>query len=240
LVKSDVLLEVAGLAVRHGRVPALAGIDIELRQGEAVGLLGANGAGKTTLLNALSGFLPHDSGKVTLFGATMKSGAPHRVARSGLLQVSQDRDLFPELSVRDNLRLGCLARAKARHARNLERVFGYFPRLKERLDQRANTMSGGEQQMLAIGRALMAEPRIILLDEPSAGLSPLFVQEIGAMMQALKREGEVALVLVEQNMRLAARVVDRFYMLRAGQVVAQGLGNELERDHEHLAREFYL
>ncbi|MFC4278505.1 ABC transporter ATP-binding protein [Achromobacter aloeverae] len=240
MVKSDILLEVAGLTVRHGRVPALAGIDIELRKGEAVGLLGANGAGKTTLLNALSGFLPHESGRVILFGETMRSGAPHRIARAGLLQVSQDRDLFPDLSVRDNLRLGCLARAKSRHARNLERVFGYFPRLKERIDQRACTMSGGEQQMLAIGRALMAEPRVILLDEPSAGLSPLFVQEIGAMMQALKREGEVALVLVEQNMRLAARVVDRFYMLRAGQVVAQGVASELERDHEHLAREYYL
>ncbi|WP_454691473.1 ABC transporter ATP-binding protein [Achromobacter aloeverae] len=240
MAKPDILLEVAGLTVRHGRVPALAGIDIAVRKGEAVGLLGANGAGKTTLLNALSGFLPHESGKVTLFGEAMKPGAPHRIARAGLLQVSQDRDLFPSLSVRDNLRLGCLARAKSRYARNLERVFGYFPRLKERIDQRACTMSGGEQQMLAIGRALMAEPRIILLDEPSAGLSPLFVQEIGAMMQALKREGDVALVLVEQNMRLAASVVDRFYMLRAGQVVAQGEAAALERDHEHLAREYYL
>ena len=167
-------------------------------------------------------------------------GAPHRVAQAGLLQVSQDRDLFGDLSVRDNLRLGCLARAKVRYDRNLQRVFGYFPRLQERMEQRASTMSGGEQQMLAIGRALMAEPRIVLLDEPSAGLSPLFVQEIGAMMQALKREGEVALVLVEQNIRLAAQVVDRYYMLRAGQVVAQGPAAELERDYEHLAREYYL
>jgi len=240
LATNDLLLDVAGLSVRHGRVPALSGIDLQLRQGEAIGLLGANGAGKTTLLNALSGFLPHEAGAVRLFGRPAGAGAPHRIARAGLLQVSQDRDLFGDLSVRDNLRLGCLARAKARYDRNLERVFGYFPRLQERMGQRASTMSGGEQQMLAIGRALMAEPRIILLDEPSAGLSPLFVQEIGAMMQALKREGEVALVLVEQNMRLAAQVVDRFYMLRAGQVVAQGPAAELERDYEHLAREYYL
>jgi len=239
LATNELLLDVAGLSVRHGRVPALSGIDLQLRQGEAIGLLGANGAGKTTLLNALSGFLPHEAGVVRLFGKPGR-GAPHRIAQAGLLQVSQDRDLFGDLSVRDNLRLGCLARAKVRYDRNLQRVFGYFPRLQERMEQRASTMSGGEQQMLAIGRALMAEPRIVLLDEPSAGLSPLFVQEIGAMMQALKREGEVALVLVEQNIRLAAQVVDRYYMLRAGQVVAQGPAAELERDYEHLAREYYL
>jgi len=240
LDKNEILLEVVGLTVCYGRMPVLTDIDFRLRQGEAVGLLGANGAGKTTLLNALSGFLPHEAGSVTLFGMPMKPGAPHRVARVGMLHVSQDRNLFPELSVRDNLRLGCLVRAKSHYQRNLERVFGYFPRLKERIDQRVCTMSGGEQQMLAISRAMMAEPRIILLDEPSAGLSPLFVQEIGTMMQSLKREGEVALVLVEQNMRLASRIVDRFYMLRAGQVVAQGAAVELERDHEHLAREYYL
>lgn len=233
-------LKVERVVKQYGDKTAVNGISFEVEDGEIYGLLGANGAGKTTLLNALSGFLPHEAGKVTLFGQPVKAGAPHRVARAGLLQVSQDRDLFPELSVRDNLRLGCLSRAKARYESNLERVFGYFPRLKERIDQRACTMSGGEQQMLAIGRTLMAEPRVMLLDEPSAGLSPLFVQEIGAMMQALKREGEVALVLVEQNMRLAAKVVDRFYMLRAGQVVAQGVAADLEHDHEYLAREYYL
>jgi len=240
LVTNERLLTVADLSVRHGHVPALAHIALQLHQGEAIGLLGANGAGKTTLLNALSGFLPHEAGVVRLSGKRVRAGAPHRIARAGMLQVSQDRDLFGELSVRDNLRLGCLARAKPRYERNLERVFGYFPRLKERVDQRASTMSGGEQQMLAIGRALMAEPRILLLDEPSAGLSPLFVQEIGAMMQALKREGKVALVLVEQNMRLAARVVDRFYILRAGQVVAQGPAAQLDHHYEHLTREYYL
>ncbi|WZB72666.1 ATP-binding cassette domain-containing protein [Achromobacter xylosoxidans] len=238
MVKSDILLEVSGLRVRQP-VPALSDIDIELRKGEAVGLLGANGAGKTTLLNALSGFLPHESGKVILFGETLLPGAPHRVARAGLLQISQDRDLFPDLSVRDNLRLGCLARAKARYARNLDRVFGYFPPERTHRSARLHhvrrrTADAGHLPRADGGTARDPAGRAL------AGLSPLFVQEIGAMMQALKREGEVALVLVEQNLRLAARVVDRYYMLRAGQVVAQGVAAGLARDQEHLAREYYL
>jgi branched-chain amino acid transport system ATP-binding protein len=237
---ADSVLKVSGLEVRYGRLPALTGIDLNLGAGEAVGLLGANGAGKTTLLNTLSGFLKPHAGRIDFLGRGIAGAAPHRVVRQGLLHVSQERDLFGDLSVIDNLELGALARAPQNAARNMERVFRYFPRLLERRTQRAATMSGGEQQMLAIGRALMAEPRVLLFDEPSAGLSPLFVDEIGDMMRSLKSEGDVSIVLVEQNIRLAARVVDRFQVLRAGEVVAHGSALDLEGDHGELARNFYL
>lgn len=236
----DPILRVSGVDVRYGRTLALSGIDIEVFDGEAVGLLGTNGAGKTTLLNALSGFLRPDAGTLELFGEPIHHSPPHTIVRQGLLHLSQERDLFGDLTVLDNLRLGSLARAAKSFDRNVERVFRYFPRLKERSGQRAATMSGGEQQMLAIARALMAEPKILLFDEPSAGLSPLFVQEIGAMMRALRKEGNIAMILVEQNMLLAAQVIDRFYMLRAGNLVAQGPVSELQHDHEELARKYYL
>lgn len=236
----DPALNISGLDVRYGKLPALTGLNLTLQPGEAIGLLGANGAGKTTLLNTLSGFLRPSAGTIKMFGKPVSHSAPHAIVREGLLHVSQERDLFGDLTVLDNLRLGSLARGADRFEQNIERVYGYFPRLKERAGQRAATMSGGEQQMLAIGRALMAEPKILLFDEPSAGLSPHFVSEIGAMMCALKESGELSILLVEQNMRLAAQVVSRFYILRAGTLVAQGAASELERDHEELAREFYL
>jgi branched-chain amino acid transport system ATP-binding protein len=234
------VLNIHGLDVRYGKLPALHGLDLTMQRGEAIGLLGANGAGKTTLLNTLSGFLRPSAGAIEMFGKPLGHLAPHAIVRAGLLHISQERDLFGDLTVLDNLRLGSLARAADRFEQNVERVYGYFPRLKERTRQRAATMSGGEQQMLAIGRALMAEPKILLFDEPSAGLSPLFVGEIGAMMCALREAGDLSILLVEQNMRLAAQVVNRFYILRAGTLVAQGPVSELEKDHEHLAREFYL
>lgn len=234
------VLRISGVDVRYGPTLALSGVDIELNEGEAIGLLGTNGAGKTTLLNAVSGFLQPSSGTIELFGEPISRRQPHEIVRRGLLHLSQERDLFGELTVMDNLRLGSLSRAAKAFDRNVERVFNYFPRLRERSTQAASTMSGGEQQMLAIGRALMAEPKILMFDEPSAGLSPLFVQEIGAMMLALRKEGDISMILVEQNMLLATKVIDRFYMLRAGRVVTQGPVKELERDHEELAREYYL
>jgi len=237
---ADPILHIADLDVRHGRTQALSEVSIDVYEGEAVGLLGTNGAGKTTLLNTISGFLRPTAGSLALGGEPIHQCPPHVIVRRGLLQLSQERDLFGDLTVLDNLRLGSLARAPKTFERNVEKVFHYFPRLKERAGQRAATMSGGEQQMLAIGRALMAEPKVMLFDEPSAGLSPLFVQEIGAMMRNLRNEGEVSILLVEQNMLLAAQVVDRFYMLRAGRVVAEGSVSELEKDHEELARQYYL
>jgi branched-chain amino acid transport system ATP-binding protein len=234
------ILQIRGLDVHYGKLQALAGLDLDLAPGEAVGLLGANGAGKTTLLNTLSGFLQPSAGTLRMFGASIAGVAPHAIVRRGLLHVSQERDLFGELTVLDNLRLGSLNRPEERFERNVERVYGFFPRLKERAGQRAATMSGGEQQMLAMGRALMAEPKILLFDEPSAGLSPLFVTEIGNMMKTLRDEGAVSILLVEQNMLLAAQVVNRFYILRDGGLVAQGQAAELQKDHADLAREFYL
>jgi branched-chain amino acid transport system ATP-binding protein len=236
----DPVLDVVDVCVRYGSIPALEGIALSLFAREAVGVLGANGAGKTTLLNTLSGFLRPSAGRIEMGGRRIDGTAPHRIVRRGLLHVSQERDLFGGLSVADNLRLGGLVKGNARLDRNLERVFAYFPRLKERRTQRANTMSGGEQQMLAIGRALMAEPSVLLFDEPSAGLSPLFVDEIGNMVRRLKDEEGVSVILVEQNIGLAAKVVDRFLVLRAGQIVAQGSADGLRIDHAELARKFYL
>jgi branched-chain amino acid transport system ATP-binding protein len=232
-------LRIAALSVRYGRISALDDIDITVRPGEVLGLLGANGAGKTTLLNTLSGFLKPESGRIELFGERIDGLPPHAVVRRGLLHVSQERDLFGHLSVIDNLKLGSLVRGKKNFKQNLERVFGYFPRLRERQDQAASTMSGGEQQMLAIGRALMAEPKVLLFDEPSAGLSPLFVKEIGAMMAALK-ETDVVMILVEQNMGLASQVVDRFHILRAGRMVAEGPVSDLKQSQDELAKTYYL
>ena len=154
--------------------------------------------------------------------------------RRGLPHVSQERDLFGDLTVLDNLRLGALGPPELRFESNVERVYTFFPRLKERAGQRAATMSGGEQQMLAMGRALMAEPKILLLDEPSAGLSPLFVTENGNMMKSLRDKGDVSILLVEQNMLLAAQVVNRFYILRTGALVAQGEATERQKDHAEL------
>jgi branched-chain amino acid transport system ATP-binding protein len=230
----------ADLSVRYGAISALEAVNLALDGREALGILGANGAGKTTLLNTLSGFLKPAAGRILLDGERIDGRPPHAIVRRGMLQVSQERDLFASLSVLDNLRLGAIVRGRACLEQNLERVFRYFPRLKERRGQQADTMSGGEQQMLAIGRALMAEPKILLLDEPSAGLSPLFVQEIGAMMVALKQTGRTSLVLVEQNMALAAQVIDRFVILRGGRVVAAGVADDLRAGPEELARKYYL
>ena len=236
----EAVLRISALDVRYGRISALEGVALVLAPGEVVGLLGANGAGKTTLLNTVCGFIRPAAGIIELKGHRIEGRPPHKVVRLGAVQVSQERDLFGHLTVLDNLKLGALVRGKETFKVNLERVFGYFPRLAERRMQRAQTMSGGEQQMLAIGRALMANPEVLLLDEPSAGLAPIFVQEIGAMMVALKQTGRVAMILVEQSMSLAAQVVDRFKILKAGREVAEGPVTALIGSHEDLAQKYYL
>jgi branched-chain amino acid transport system ATP-binding protein len=236
---SEVMLEVAGLKVRYGPIAALEGVSLTLRRGEAVALLGANGAGKTTMLNILSGFLAPAGGRIDLQGQSIARLPPHAIVRLGVLQVSQDRDLFSDLTVLDNLKLGGLTGASP-FAERLGHAFTYFPRLKERQRQPAKTLSGGEQQMLAIARALMAEPRILLLDEPSAGLAPLFLPEIAAILNALKRDQDITILLVEQNIRFAARIADRFLVLRAGRIVAEGQAATLMSDPEAIARQHYL
>ena len=232
------LLAVRELTVRYGKSVALQDLSLEVGEREVVTLLGANGAGKTTLLNTISGFLKPVSGGITLRGEAIEQEPPHKVFRRGIVQVSQARDLFPSLSVIDNLTLGA-TNVPGSHDEDLARVLAYFPRLAERKKQQVRTLSGGEQQMVAIGRALMGRPKILLLDEPSGGLAPRFVQEIGNIVNALKQAGSTML-LVEQNMALALGVADRFYILRNGTIVHRGGAAELGSNYADLATEYYL
>ena len=192
------LLHVAALRGGYGRVEVLRGVDLHVGAGEIVALLGSNGAGKSTLNNTLSGIVPAWSGQVHFDGAELTRARSRDVVRAGLIQVPEGRRIFPNLTVRDNLDLGAFARARGRRGAKLESVYATFPRLRERHAQCAGTMSGGEQQMLAIGRALMAEPRLLILDEPSLGLSPRLVEELFALIQRLNGQG-LAVLLVEQN-----------------------------------------
>ncbi|MES2400093.1 MAG: ABC transporter ATP-binding protein [Pseudomonadota bacterium] len=220
------LLEIKGLRGGYGQVEVLRGVDLKVEAGETVALLGSNGAGKSTLNNVVCGIYKAWSGSVQFDGHDL-SGAHYRdVVKAGLIQVPEGRKVFPNLSVLENLELGSFTRARARRAENLEKVFGIFPRLKERLQQRAGTMSGGEQQMLAIGRGLMAEPRLLILDEPSLGLSPLLVEEMFALISKL-REGGLAVLLVEQNVGQSLEIADRAYVLENGGVRFSGLPADL-------------
>jgi len=220
------LLNIQGLRGGYGVVEVLRGVDLHVDEGEIVALLGSNGAGKSTLNNVLCGIYPAWAGSVSFDGRDL-SGAHYRdVVKAGLIQVPEGRKIFPNLSVLENLELGSFTRARARRAQNLERVFATFPRLKERIAQLAGTMSGGEQQMLAIGRGLMAEPRLLILDEPSLGLSPLLVEEMFTLIGQLNREG-LAVLLVEQNVGQSLEVAQRAYVLENGAVRFSGSGTEL-------------
>jgi branched-chain amino acid transport system ATP-binding protein len=194
----------------------LFGVDFAVERGEVVALLGANGSGKSTVLNTLSGFVRPWGGSIRFDGAEIAGERPHRIFRRGVVQVSQGRDLFGDMSVDDNLRLGAVIRRGVAEER-LARVYHRFPRLAERKRQVVRLMSGGEQQMVALGRALMADPKLLLLDEPSGGLAPAFVAEIGQIMLGLKAAG-ITMVLIEQNLKLALAVADRFLVLRDGRV----------------------
>jgi branched-chain amino acid transport system ATP-binding protein len=231
----DALLTARGVEAGYGNRQILFGVDLDVYVGEVVALLGANGSGKSTLLNVLSGFVRPRRGSIRLDGVDLAGLPPHRTFRHGIVQVSQARDLFPEMSVEENLRLGAWTR-RGNAARLLEGIYVSFPRLSERREQMVRLMSGGEQQMVAIGRALMSEPRLLLLDEPSGGLAPTFVNEIAAIVVALKRQ-RVTMVMVEQNLRLALSVADRILVLRDGAVVEQRGG---EADEEEIVRQIYL
>ena len=220
------LLEISALRGGYGRVEVLRGVDLQVNAGEMVALLGSNGAGKSTLNKVVCGLVPAWSGSVRFDGHDL-SGAHYRdVVKAGLIQVPEGRKVFPNLSVLENLELGSFARARERRAANLEKVFGIFPRLKERIKQNAGTMSGGEQQMLAIGRGLMAEPVLLILDEPSLGLSPLLVEEMFALIRRLRDEG-LSVLLVEQNVGQSLEIADRAYVLENGSVRFSGLPQEL-------------
>ena len=222
------LLDIKSLRGGYGQVEVLRGVDLAVNPGEIVALLGSNGAGKSTLANVVCGIYPAWAGSVQ-FDAGNLSGAHYRdVVKAGLIQVPEGRKVFPNLSVLENLELGSFTRAKPHRAKNLEKVFQIFPRLKERLGQLAGTMSGGEQQMLAIGRGLMAEPKLLILDEPSLGLSPLLVEEMFTLIAQLRGDG-LAILLVEQNVGQSLEIADRAYVLENGSIRFAGLPAELLR-----------
>ena len=224
------LLKVDGLKVSYGHIAAVKGIDLELREGEITTLVGANGAGKSTTLLALSGLIPKEAGTVTFQGEDISRLAPRRIVSKGIVQVAEGRAILTTMTVRENLELGAYTRRdKGGIGADLDRVFELFPRLKERLDGMAGNLSGGEQQMLAIGRALMAKPRLLLLDEPSMGLAPIIVQEIFRILREINRQG-LTIFLVEQNVRQALRIAHRGYVLETGGIALSGSGKELLGD----------
>ncbi|HUN46395.1 MAG TPA: ABC transporter ATP-binding protein [Stellaceae bacterium] len=212
----DTLLAAAGVEAGYPNKQILFGVDFTIEVGEVVALLGANGSGKSTALNAVSGFVRPWGGSIRLEARELAGLPPHRIFRAGVIQVSQARDLFPDMTVEENLRLGASVRRGPVPAL-LAGIYDSFPRLAERKQQQVKLMSGGEQQMVAIGRALMGQPKLLLLDEPSGGLAPAFVNEIAGIMLALKKQG-VTMMIVEQNIKLALAVADRFLILRDGRV----------------------
>ncbi|MEY3618853.1 MAG: hypothetical protein RL726_1551 [Actinomycetota bacterium] len=222
------LLEVRQLSAGYGPVEVLHGVDLDVEQGEMVVILGANGAGKTTTMRAVSGMIPR-SGSVTFDGVDITKANAEKLVGMGIAHVPQGRGTFPDLTVLDNLRVGAYSRS-ADIASDIERWFEVFPRLAERRDQRAGSLSGGEQQMLAISRALMSHPKLLLCDEPSLGLAPLITQEVFEVLRKLNSEEGLSVLLVEQNANLALKVAKRVYLLETGSVVASGSAADIASD----------
>jgi branched-chain amino acid transport system ATP-binding protein len=220
------LLNVQGLKSGYGVVEVLRGVDLQVMPGELVALLGSNGAGKTTLNLTLSGLVAARAGQVGFDGQDITGLHSRQVVKHGLIQVPEGRKVFPNLSVHENLELGAFTRGRERKLQNLDKVYETFPRLKERVAQLAGTLSGGEQQMLAIGRGLMAEPRLLILDEPSLGLSPLLVEELFGLIAQLRSSG-LAILLVEQNVGQSLDIADRAYVMENGQIRFTGTPAEL-------------
>lgn len=221
------MLKVDNLYVNYGMIEALHGISFNISKGEIVALIGSNGAGKTTTLHAISRLINASKGEISLDDKNLLKMSADKVVKAGIAQVPERRRVFAELTVEDNLMLGAYTRKdKEGIAKDLEEIYGYFPRLKEREKQLAGTLSGGEQQMLAMGRALMAKPDILLMDEPSMGLSPLLVKEIFSIIKKINETG-VTILLVEQNAKLALEIADRSYVLETGNIALEGTGKEL-------------
>ena len=232
------MLKVENLKVRYGMIEAIKGISFEVRDGEIVTLIGANGAGKTTTMHAISGLLKPASGSITMDGQDLVKMPSHKIVSLGLAQVPEGRRVFAQQTVEENLILGAYTRRdKAGIAEDQDRGFDLFPRLKDRRTQLAGTLSGGEQQMLAMGRALMAKPKLVLMDEPSMGLSPLLVKEIFHIIEDINKQGTTVL-LVEQNARMALAIADRAYVLETGKITLEGTGEELAKDER--VRKAYL
>jgi branched-chain amino acid transport system ATP-binding protein len=221
------MLELKRVDAGYGSFQALFGVDLEVKAGEAIGVVGPNGAGKTTLMRVISGLIRPRRGSITMQGSDVLTTPPHRIISLGIAHVPENRRLFPSLSVEDNLKMGAfMPEARAKHDQRLEFVFQLFPRLKERRHQLAGTMSGGEQQMCAIGRALMSDPKLLLLDEPSAGLAPVIVQQVFELVKRIRANG-LTVLIVEQNVQQVLKVVDRAYLLEAGTIRASGTSAEL-------------
>ena len=221
------MLELKSVDAGYGSFQALFDVSLEVKAGEAVGVIGPNGAGKTTLMRVISGLIRPTRGSITMEGADVLTTAPHRIVSLGIAHVPENRRLFPRLSVEDNLKMGAfMPEARAKYAQRLEFVFDLFPRMKERRHQMAGTMSGGEQQMCAIGRALMSDPKLLLLDEPSAGLAPVVVQQVFELVKRI-RSGGLTVLIVEQNVQQVLKVVDRAYLLEAGTIRVSGTSDEL-------------
>ncbi|MEA4875345.1 ABC transporter ATP-binding protein [Anaerorhabdus sp.] len=226
------MLKIENLNVRYGVIEAIKGVSFEINQGEIVALIGANGAGKTTILHTISGLLKPSEGAIYLEDKDITKIPADKIVSMGLAQVPERRRVFAEQTVEENLQLGAFTRKdKAGVQQDLEMIYTRFPRLKERRKQLAGTLSGGEQQMLAMGRALMAKPKILLLDEPSMGLAPLLVREIFSIIQDIKNQGTTVL-LVEQNAKMALGIADRAYVLETGEIVLTGTGQELANSEE--------
>ncbi|MDQ5988277.1 MAG: branched-chain amino acid transport system ATP-binding protein, livF [Syntrophus sp. SKADARSKE-3] len=226
------MLTIKNINTYYGQVHALKNISLHLQEGEIVTLIGANGAGKTTLLNSISGIVPPKGGEILFAGKPIHTLAPHAIVELGISQVPEGRQVFKPLSVEDNLELGAYLRLRRRQGRKetnetMEMVYSLFPILQTRRKQLAGTLSGGEQQMLAIGRALMAKPKIMLLDEPSMGLAPLVVQEIFRVIENLSRKQKTTILLVEQNAKVALKTADRGYVLETGKVILDGDATDL-------------
>jgi branched-chain amino acid transport system ATP-binding protein len=232
------LLELRNVEAYYGPFAALKGVSLDVGERAIVTVLGANGAGKTSLLKTISGALDPEAGTIRFAGAEIQRRHSWDVAAAGIAHVPEGREVFRHLSVLDNLRMGAFLRGSADIANDLARIFAYFPALSARAAEMAGNLSGGEQQMLAIGRALMARPKLILLDEPSLGLSPLLVQEIYRIIRRLKEEGGAAMLLVEQNAKMALDVADFGYVLEGGRIVLEGSAERLKSNED--VKEFYL
>lgn len=229
-MKDRTLLELKDVTARYGDVQVLWGVSFSVSEGEIATLVGANGAGKSTTLKTISGVVGATSGQISFDGERIERLTPHEIAARGIAHVPEGRRLFPLMSVRENLELGAVSNeARRLRAESFDRVFVLFPRVKERERQMAGTLSGGEQQMVAIGRGLMACPRLIILDEPSLGLAPIVVKEMFEIIQSINREG-ITILLVEQNVQQSLKLADRAYVLENGRVVLEGAGSDLLND----------
>ncbi|KVS32485.1 ABC transporter ATP-binding protein [Burkholderia cepacia] len=224
------MLKIKGLQVNYGGIQAVKGVDMEVRQGELVTLIGANGAGKTTTMKAITGLKPYSAGDIEYDGKSIKGVPTHELLKRGLAMVPEGRGIFARMSIVENMQMGAYLRNDTEQIKkDVDRMFGFFPRLKERATQLAGTLSGGEQQMLAMSRAILSKPKLLLLDEPSMGLSPIMVEKIFEVVREISKEG-ITVLLVEQNARLALQAADRGYVMDSGTVTMEGYAKQMLDD----------